>query len=92
MERYDAGILRDQNQGSTGYALTRLVSWTEAKDNHRYSEKYNGVMKRLQAPPLTEEQIIELEELYQKTKVPRYRTHAQMALLSAENCREVEVT
>jgi transposase len=41
-------------------------------------------MKRLQVPPLTAEQLTELEELYQKTKVPRYRTRAQMVLLSAE--------
>jgi transposase len=47
-------------------------------------------MKRLQVPPLTEEQLIELEELYQKTKVPRYRTRAQMVLLSAENGLKAE--
>ncbi len=41
-------------------------------------------MKRLQVPPLTEEQRNELEELYHKTKVPRYRTRAQIVLLSAE--------
>lgn len=47
-------------------------------------------MKRLQVPPLTEEQLIELEELYQKTKVPRYRTRAQMVLLSAEKGLKAE--
>jgi transposase len=47
-------------------------------------------MKRLQVPPLTEEQLIELEELYQKTKVPRYRTRDQIVLLSGENGLKVE--
>jgi len=41
-------------------------------------------MKRIQVPPLTQEQLTELEELYQKTNKPRYRTRAQMVLLSAE--------
>jgi hypothetical protein len=41
-------------------------------------------MKRLQVPSLTEEQLAELEELYQKTQKPRYRTRAQIVLLSAD--------
>ena len=41
-------------------------------------------MKRIQVPSLREEQLTELEELYQKTDKPRYRTRAQMVLLSAE--------
>lgn len=41
-------------------------------------------MKRIQVPPLTKEQLTELEELYKKTDKPRYRTRAQMVLLSAE--------
>ncbi|MFH2102994.1 MAG: hypothetical protein ABIJ39_06515, partial [Chloroflexota bacterium] len=44
------------------------------KYNHINSERYNGGMKPIQVPPLTEEQLAELEELYQKTKKPRYRT------------------
>jgi transposase len=47
-------------------------------------------MKRLQVPPLTKDQLSELEELYQKTKVPRYRTRAQMVLLSAETGLKAE--
>jgi len=47
-------------------------------------------MERLQVPPLNEEQSAELEELYQKTKVPRYRTRAQMVLLSAEKGLKAE--
>jgi len=47
-------------------------------------------MKRLQVPPLTEKQLTQLEELYQKTKTPRYRTRAQMVLLSAENGLKAE--
>jgi transposase len=41
-------------------------------------------MKKLYVPPLSEEQVIELEQLYRKTEVPRVRTRAQMVLLSAE--------
>ena len=41
-------------------------------------------MKPIEVPPLNEEQLAELEELYRKTKTPRYRTRAQMVLLSAE--------
>ena len=47
-------------------------------------------MKRVQVPPLTEEQLAQLEELYQKTDKPRYRTRAQMVLLSAENSLKAE--
>jgi transposase len=49
-----------------------------------------GGMKRIQVPPLTEDQLSELEELYQKTKKPRYRTRAQMVLLSAEKNLKAE--
>jgi len=41
-------------------------------------------MKKLFVPSLSEEQILELEQLYRKTEVPRIRTRAQMVLLSAE--------
>ena len=41
-------------------------------------------MNRIQVPPLKAEQLAELEELYQKTDKPRYRTRAQMVLLSSE--------
>ncbi len=41
-------------------------------------------MKPVQVPPLTEEQVAELDELYHTTDKPRLRTRAQMALLSAE--------
>lgn len=47
-------------------------------------------MKRLQVPPLTEEQLSELEELYHKTKTPRLRTRAQIVLLSAEKGYKAE--
>jgi transposase len=47
-------------------------------------------MKRLQVPPLTKEQLAELEELYHKTKTPRYRTRAQIVLLSAEKGLKAE--
>jgi transposase len=49
-----------------------------------------GGMKRVQVPPLTGEQLAELEELYQKTSTPRYRTRAQMILLSSENGLKAE--
>lgn len=45
---------------------------------------YNAGMKPTYVPPLTEQQLAELDELYRKTKVPRLRTRAQMVLLSAE--------
>jgi transposase len=41
-------------------------------------------MKPIHVPPLTDDELRELEELYRKTKVPRLRTRAQMVLLSAE--------
>ena len=41
-------------------------------------------MKKLYVPPLSEEQIFGLEQLYRKTEAPRVRTRAQMVLLSAE--------
>lgn len=41
-------------------------------------------MKKLFVPSLSEEQILELEQLYRKTEVPGVRTRAQMVLLSAE--------
>ena len=47
-------------------------------------------MDRIQVPPLNEKQLSELEELYHKTKTPRYRTRAQMVLLSAENHLKAE--
>lgn len=47
-------------------------------------------MKRIQVPPLTDEQLAELEELYQKTTKPRYRTRAQIVLLSAEQGYKAE--
>ncbi len=47
-------------------------------------------MERLQVPPLSEKQQEELEELYQKTQIPRYRTRAQMVLLSAEQGLKAE--
>jgi Homeodomain-like domain len=47
-------------------------------------------MKRIQVPSLTNEQLTELEELYQKTNKPGYRTRAQMVLLSAEKGLKAE--
>ena len=47
-------------------------------------------MKRIQIPPLNKEQLSELEELYQKTDKPRYRTRAQMGLLSSEKGLKAE--
>jgi transposase len=47
-------------------------------------------MKRIQIPPLNKEQLSELEELYQKTDKPRYRTRAQMVLLSSEKSLKAE--
>ena len=41
-------------------------------------------MQKLYVPPLSEEQVLELEQLYRKTEVPRVRTRAQMVLLSVE--------
>jgi len=47
-------------------------------------------MKPIQVLPLTKEQLAELEELYHKTDKPRYRTRAQMVLLSAEKDLKAE--
>ena len=47
-------------------------------------------MNRIQVPPLRVEQLAELEELYQKTDKPRYRTRAQMVLLSSEQGLKAE--
>jgi transposase len=41
-------------------------------------------------PALSAEQKAELDELYRKTKVPRVRTRAQMALLLAEKKLKVD--
>ena len=47
-------------------------------------------MKHIQVPLLTEKQLAELEELYHKTAKPRYRTRAQIVLLSAEQDLKAE--
>lgn len=47
-------------------------------------------MKRIQVPPLSGEQRAELEEFYRKTDEPRYRTRAQMVLLSTEKRLKAE--
>jgi len=47
-------------------------------------------MKRIHVPPLTDEQLTELEELYQKTQKPRYHTRALIVLLSAEQGYKAE--
>jgi len=47
-------------------------------------------MEKLYVPSLTEEQRVELEELYRKTDVPRVRTRAQMVLLSVEKKLKVD--
>ncbi len=47
-------------------------------------------MNRIQVPALKEEQLAELEEFYQKTGKPRYRTRAQMVLLSSEKGLKAE--
>jgi len=47
-------------------------------------------MNRIQVPPLKAEPLAELEELYQKTDKPRYRTRAQMVLLSSEQGLKAE--
>ena len=41
-------------------------------------------MKPTYVPPLTKQQLAELDELYRTTKTPRLRTRAQMVLLSVE--------
>ena len=47
-------------------------------------------MEKLYVPSLSEEQSVELDELYRKTDVPRVRTRAQMVLLSAEKKLKVD--
>src|SRR6266498_1461134 len=47
-------------------------------------------MEKLYVPSLSEEQKVELEDLYRKTEVPRERTRAQMILLSAEKQLKAE--
>jgi transposase len=47
-------------------------------------------MEKLYVSSLSEEQKVELEELYRKTEVPRVRTRAQMVLLSAEKQLKVD--
>jgi transposase len=47
-------------------------------------------MQPIYVPPLTENQLSQLEELYRKTDKPRYRTRAQMVLLSAEKGLKAE--
>ena len=43
-------------------------------------------------PSLSEEQKVELDELYRKTEVPRVRTQAQLVLVSAEkNLKAAEI-
>jgi transposase len=41
-------------------------------------------MKPTYVPPLTEQQLAELDDLYRMTNAPRVRTRAQMILLSSE--------
>lgn len=41
-------------------------------------------MRAIRLPPLNEQQISELDELYRRSKTPRMRTRAQMILLAAE--------
>jgi transposase len=41
-------------------------------------------MEPIYVPPLTKQQLAELDELYRATKTPRMRTRAQMVLLSVE--------
>lgn len=41
-------------------------------------------MEPTYVPPLTKQQLAELDELYRTTKTPRMRTRAQMVLLSVE--------
>jgi transposase len=47
-------------------------------------------MEKLYVSSLSEEQKVELDELYRKTEVPRVRTRAQMMLLSAEKKLKVD--
>ncbi|HEX9331201.1 MAG TPA: helix-turn-helix domain-containing protein [Anaerolineales bacterium] len=47
-------------------------------------------MEKLYVSSLSEEQKVELDELYRKTDVPRVRTRAQMVLLSTEKKLKVD--
>lgn len=47
-------------------------------------------MEKLYVPPLSEEKIFELEQLYRKTEAPRVHTRAQMILLPAEKKLKVD--
>jgi transposase len=47
-------------------------------------------MEKLYVSSLSEEQKVELDELYRKTEVPRVRTRAQIVLLSAEKKLKVD--
>ena len=47
-------------------------------------------MEKSDVSSLSEEQKVELDELYRKTEVPRVRTRAQMVLLSAEKKLKVD--
>jgi len=47
-------------------------------------------MEKLYVSSLSDEQKVELDELYRKTEVPRVRTRAQMVLLSAEKKLKVD--
>ena len=47
-------------------------------------------MEKLYMSSLSEEQKVELDELYRKTDVPRVRTRAQMVLLSTEKKLKVD--
>jgi len=47
-------------------------------------------MEKLYVSSLSEEQKVELDELYRKTEMPRVRTRAQMVLLSAEKKLKVD--
>lgn len=48
-------------------------------------------MKPTYVPPLTEQQLAELDDLYRTTKLPRLRTRAQMVLLSAAGRKVGEI-
>ena len=50
----------------------------------------DGMRTPIQVPPLTDEQLTALEQLYRKTELPRVRTRAQMVLLSAEQGLKAE--
>jgi transposase len=53
-------------------------------------QQYNVGMKPTYVPPLTEQQLAELGDLYRTTKVPRLRTRVQMVLFSAEKRLKVQ--